>query len=123
MRIVGSTELQHLKAGYEAAARLVQSGGWPAGLFCASDLMAYGAYRLAQERGVPVPERCLIAGVDDSPLNAWIANWLTSVHVPYKDFGAAILRQLETVWSGQSGADFLLPHRLVNRLLLANPAP
>ena len=30
----------------------------PEGLFCPSDIMAYGAYRLALEKGVRIPEEC-----------------------------------------------------------------
>lgn len=116
VRISASAHLQHLDAGYHAMQALVDGGGWPKGVFCVSDLMAYGVYRLASEHGVRVPEDCLIAGVDDSPLNAWIATWLSSVHVPYADYGAAILGQLEAVWSGHRPEDCLLPHRLVDRL-------
>jgi len=116
VRIGFSPQLRHLEAGYETARGLVADGGWPQGIFCVSDLMAYGVYRFAGECGVNVPADCLITGVDDSPLNEWIASWLSSVHVPYTDYGAAILKQLEVVWSGAPGTDLLLPHRLVNRL-------
>jgi LacI family transcriptional regulator len=116
LRVVGSSHLQHLHAGYEAARRLAAHEGWPSAMFCVSDLMAYGVYRHAGEQGVRVPEDCVIAGVDDSPLNDWIAPWLTSVHIPYADYGAAILEQLEAVWGGAPARDHLLPHHLVNRL-------
>jgi len=116
VRVAASGHLQHLHAGYEAAGALVAAGGWPPGLFCVSDQMAYGVYRRAVECGIAVPERCLITGVDDSPLNEWIAPWLSSVHIPYAEYGAAILTQFEAVWSGAAPRDCLLPHRLVNRL-------
>jgi LacI family transcriptional regulator len=54
-------------------------------------------------------------GIDDNPLNSWLAPWLSSVHIPYEDYGAAIVRQLTTIWSGTKPADLLLPHRLVER--------
>ncbi|HRJ69055.1 MAG TPA: LacI family DNA-binding transcriptional regulator [Beijerinckiaceae bacterium] len=116
LRVAASSHLQHLHAGYEAARALFSAGGWPDGLFCVSDLMAYGTYRLAREHGVRVPQDCILVGVDDSPLNEWIADWLTSVHIPYADYGSAILKQLEAVWAGQAASDLLLPHHLVNRL-------
>lgn len=116
VRVFGSSLLQHLDAGYATAQALVADNGWPGGIFCVSDFMAYGVYRLASEQGVSVPRDCLIAGVDDSPLNAWIATWLTSVHIPYADYGGAILDQLRTVWAGEAPRDRLLPHRLVERL-------
>ncbi len=112
IRIAHSARLQHLAAGYEAASKLVAAGGWPEGLLCVSDLMAYGAYRLASEAGVAVPGDCRMMGVDDNPLNAWIAPWLTSVHIPYSDYGPAIVEQLKAIWAGQRPGDRLLPHRL-----------
>lgn len=111
-----SSHLQHLAAGYEAARLLIEKrNSWPAGLFCTSDMMAYGAYRLASEHAKRIPQECMMVGIDDSPLNAWIAPWLTSVHVPYSDFGAAILGQLDAVWRGEQPRDHLLPHTLVIR--------
>lgn len=117
LRKAHSDHLQHLHAGYEATQRLVAEGGWPTGLFCVSDLMAYGAYRFAGESGVRVPDGCLIAGVDDNALNDWIAPWLSSVHVPYQDYGSAIVSQLQALWSDEAVTDRLLPHTLVARSL------
>ena len=77
--------------------------------------MAYGAYRFACESGQQIPGQCLMVGVDDSPMNDWIAPWLSSVHVPYRDYGAVILEQLMAIWAGEAPADRLLPHRLVTR--------
>ncbi len=115
IRVATSGHLRHLEAGYEAAQRLVASGGWPAGLMCTSDQMAYGAYRLASETGLAVPGACRIVGIDENPLNAWIAPWLSSVHVPYAAFGAAIVDQLTALWAGERPQDRLLPHRMVAR--------
>jgi LacI family transcriptional regulator len=107
--------LSHLEVGYSAAQRLVDGQPWPEGLFCPSDLMAYGAYRLALETGVRIPEDCRIVGVDDNKLNAWIAPWLTSVHIPYADFGAKVVEQLQALWAGEQPSEQLLPHKLIIR--------
>jgi LacI family transcriptional regulator len=106
--------LSHLQAGYDAAKLLVApgSGGWPKGLLCVSDMMAYGAFRLACEQRVAIPSDCLIMGIDANPLNAWIAPWLTSVRIPYEDFGARVVEQLKLLWSGKPAGDSLLPHAL-----------
>lgn len=115
IRRAQSEQLQHLFAGYEAIGRLIEEGGWPRGLFCASDLMAYGAFRRGREDGIEIPRDCLVVGIDDNVLNAWIAPWLTSVHVPYEDYGAAIVDQLRAIWGGEAAPDRLLPYRLVPR--------
>lgn len=104
--------LPHLEIGYEAARRLVGEGGWPRGLLCVSDMMAYGAYRLAIETGVSIPRDCVLVGVDGNPLNDWIAPWLTSVRIPYAAFGEKIVSQLRSLWGGIPAGDILLPHRL-----------
>jgi len=105
--------LSHLQAGYDAARMLVAQGpGWPKGLLCVSDMMAYGAFRLASEQRVGIPSDCLIMGIDANPLNAWIAPWLTSVRIPYEDFGARVVDQLNVLWSGGVAGDSLLPHSL-----------
>ncbi|WP_342361833.1 LacI family DNA-binding transcriptional regulator [Terrarubrum flagellatum] len=110
-----SDHLQHLFAGYEAMKKLSAETGRPRGLFCVSDLMAYGAYRFARESGVRVPDDCLIVGVDDNSLNDWIAPWLSSVHIPYQDYGAAVVDQLQAIWSDENASDRLLQHQLVVR--------
>jgi LacI family transcriptional regulator len=107
--------LSHLEIGYAAAQRLVDGGRWPRGLFCPSDLMAYGMYRLALESGIRIPTECSVVGVDDNNLNAWIAPWLSSVNVPYKDFGGKVLDQLRVLWAGEQPDEQLLPHRLIVR--------
>ena len=112
IRQASAPGLSHLQVGYDAARALVAAGGWPTGLLCVSDMMAYGAYRLAGEHGVAIPEACRILGIDANPLNAWIAPWLTSVHIPYRDFGGCVVRQLEALWGGAPAGDLLLPHSL-----------
>jgi LacI family transcriptional regulator len=112
IRRASAPGLSHLQVGYAAASTLVAAGGWPRGLLCVSDMMAYGAYRLAVERGVAIPGDCMVLGIDANPINGWIAPWLTSVHIPYRDFGAKVVEQLEALWGGGSPGDVLLPHSL-----------
>ncbi len=66
IRVASSDRLRHLEAGYEAAQKLTASGGWPEGLVCTSDQMAYGAFRLARETGVDVPGACRMVGIDEN---------------------------------------------------------
>lgn len=107
--------LSHLAVGYEAAAGLVARDDWPEGLLCVSDLMAYGVYRLAVEQGVAIPARCVVVGIDDNPLNSWVAPWLTSIHIPYDRFGDEVVAQLDAIWRGERARERLLAHHLVVR--------
>ena len=118
LRALGAKEIleaeapgrSHLDIGYEAAQRLVTSDGWPDGLMCVSDQIAYGAYRLARERNILIPERCMLVGIDGNPLNRWIAPWLRSIQVKYEDFGQPIVELLDHVWRGSSHARRIMPH-------------
>jgi LacI family transcriptional regulator len=114
IRQAEAPRLSHLEVGYAAAQRLIERQPWPQGLFCPSDLMAYGTYRLALENGVQIPQECRIVGVDDNTLNAWIVPWLTSVRIPYPGFGAKVLEELQPLWAG-APSEQLLPHELIVR--------
>jgi LacI family transcriptional regulator len=102
----------HLAIGYSAIRNLVAQHRWPAGLLCPSDLMAYAAYRHAGETGRRVPEETRITGIDNNVFNKWIAPWLSSVEIPYRDFGAAVVEQLLACWRGEPAVDRILPHFL-----------
>ncbi|HWX63057.1 LacI family DNA-binding transcriptional regulator [Bradyrhizobium sp.] len=120
LRALGATEilqaeapgLSHLEVGYEAARRLATRDGWPDGLMCASDQIAYGAYRFAREDGLQIPERCMFVGIDGNRLNRWIAPWLRSIHVTYEDFGQPIVELLDRVWRRGGDAERIMPHRV-----------
>lgn len=102
--------LSHIEIGYAAAGMLVREGGWPRGALCVSDMIAYGAYRLAVEHGVPIPQRCRLVGVDGNAINAWIAPWLTSIRIPYESFGGHVVAQLQSLWSGVATSEVHVAH-------------
>lgn len=109
-------DLDHLAIGYRSVDRLLLRPAAPrCGIFCLSDLIAYGAHRRLAERGIAVPEQVCLVGFDDNPLNDWIAPWLSSVRVPYAAFGAAVVEVLRDLWSGQTVPARILPYRLVSR--------
>ena len=87
----------------------------PRGLFCASDLIAYGAARCARESGFAVPGDLVVVGFDDNPLNDWVAPWLNSVRVPYERYGDAIVEALQAGWAGSPRAESILAHELIVR--------
>ena len=92
-RVSGSTTLGHLQLGYEGIERIMRDGDRPDGLFCTSDLIAYGAHRWLVEQNIDVGGMSIV-GFDDSPMNPWLAPWLHSVRVPYSNYGNAIVRVL-----------------------------
>lgn len=113
-RIATAPGPTHQQIGYDCALEVLPPGRTRRGIFCASDLIAYGAHRRLSEAGFRVPQDVLLVGFDDNPLNDWVAPWLTSVHVPYAEFGPAVVTALQAVWRGET-ARIILPHRLVVR--------
>jgi LacI family transcriptional regulator len=120
LRALGAAEIlkaeatgrSHLEIGYEAAQRLAARDGWPEGLMCVSDQIAYGTYRFARESGILIPERCMLVGIDGNPLNRWIVPWLRSIQVKYEEFGEPIVELLDDVWRGSGHAERIMPHRV-----------
>ncbi len=106
--------VDHLEIGYEGAAALL-SGPLPKGIFCASDLIAYGVRRRLREAKLAVPRDVRLVGFDDNPLNDWVAPWLASVRVPYRGFGEAIVGVLGELWRGDPPRAELLAYEFVAR--------
>jgi LacI family transcriptional regulator len=85
---------------------------WPQAMMCVSDQIAYGAYRLARENNISIPEDCRLLSIDGNALNAWLAPWLTSVRVPHADYGPQIVELLMNLWGGTGITEKILPHQL-----------
>ena len=110
IRRASAPGLSHIEIGYAAAKNMVDEGGWPDSALCVSDMIAYGAYRLAAESSVAIPERCALIGIDGNAINRWIAPWLTSIRIPYEHFGQYVVAQLRSLWSGAPTQEVNVPH-------------
>lgn len=108
--------LKHTEVGYRAVQDILARQDPPRMLVCMSDLLAYGAYRYLRETGRRVPEDFVLFGFDNNPINPWLADWLNSAGVPAKEYGPAIMRALQVLWSGQRlPAPIYLPHQITLR--------
>ena len=103
------------RSGYLLAARLLDEEWAPDAIFCTTDEIAYGTAKQCQERGLRVPQDVALFGFDGNPLNAYLAPWLSTVHVPCEEFGPAAARLLRSWWdNGAAPAeDIILPFRIV----------
>jgi LacI family transcriptional regulator len=113
--VVTAPGLDPLEIWHSAMNRLLARGATPTSIFCSSDLIAFGAYRSLRAAGRTVPGDVLLVGFDDSPLNDWVAPWLSSVRVPYRDFGTTIVSSLERIWRHEPSATDLLGFELIER--------
>lgn len=100
----------HLDIGYQAAGALLTAPQRPRAVLCTSDLIAYGAHRRLTEAGLAVPGDVVLVGIDGNPINPWLAPWLSSVVIPYEDYGPVIVDSLERIWAGEDPGERLLPY-------------
>ena len=101
----------HLGIGYTGAQTLRAEKAEFDSLICGGDLIAFGAHRALLEAGGDsgMPP---IFGFDDSPMNDWIAPWLSSVRIPYDAFGPAIVGAIQNT---QARHKTILKHTLTIR--------
>ncbi len=105
-----------MESGYLQTTALLSRHPGLRAIFCATDTLAYGAYRRCYELGLRVPEDVVLFGFDDNPLNQWVAPWLSTVRTPYEEFGTAVWRVFEKLWAGDDvPPQIVLPHELIIR--------
>ncbi|MHA7275179.1 LacI family DNA-binding transcriptional regulator [Arthrobacter sp. HLT1-21] len=87
-----------IEGGQSAVNELIDSGH--TGIVCASDVMALGAMRAAQTRGLHVPEDISVIGFDDSPLMAFTNPPLTTLRQNVAAMAEAAVHALVTELAG-----------------------
>jgi LacI family transcriptional regulator len=101
--------------GYSAMQRLLAAR--PEAVFAASDAMALGALRAAQEAGLRVPRDLALMGFDDIPSSAVSNPPLTTMRQPILASGAAAAETLITIIAhpGSQPSQVVLPVELIER--------
>jgi LacI family transcriptional regulator len=105
-------------AGLEEATSLLTLREPPTAIFCASDMIALGAYEAAHRLGLRVPEDLSIVGFDDLPLAAWMQPNLTTVRQPLNEMASLATRMLFRLIDG--GAPDALQVEVATRLIVRN---
>lgn len=72
-------------SAYRATARLLDSRAPFTAIFASNDMMAFGAWKALEDRGLRVPEDVSIIGYDDVPLSAIMS--LTTIAQPAFEIG------------------------------------
>jgi len=114
LRIFG-LDLNRMEPAYALACRELTRERCPQAIFCLTDEIAYGVYRRCRELGLSVPGDVHLFGFDGNPLNAYLAPWLSTIRVPYEDFGTAVAVILDRIWSGDRSdrPDVIFPFRSI----------
>jgi LacI family transcriptional regulator len=89
----------YLESGYAAMQRLLDLSEPPEAVFASSDLMAVGAIRAAQDRGLRVPHDVAVVGFDDVQIAPLVQPALTTIRQDKEGLGAAageaLIRMIE----------------------------
>lgn len=108
--------VSRIEGGYDVALKTLRSDRHPDAVFCTTDEIAYGYFKRCRELGLRVTEDIHLFGFDGNPLNDYLAPWLSTISIPYQDFGKKIVDQLRYYWDFhrmEPRAD-ILPFRVVD---------
>lgn len=112
-----------MAAGAALAERLLDAAVPPTAMVCVSDVMALGALRALDDRGLRAGTDVAVTGFDDSPLTTVVRPGLTSVRQPLEAVAEKVIEVLLEHLHGtrSSPAQVLLEPALVVRDSSATP--
>jgi LacI family transcriptional regulator len=91
----------------------------PTAIFCANDVVAFGALDACRRLKIEVPSRVSIVGFDDIPMAGWEAFSLTTVRQPLtdmaRDAARLLIGRIEESSSGPEPARIVFPTHLIQR--------
>lgn len=106
-------------SGYDGAKGLITRNPRPTALMIANDMMAMGAMKALQSRGLQIPGDISVMGYDDIEMSRLCTPALTTIHQPKYEVGVAAFKLLHQSISGEEwpGAErhILLETRLIER--------
>lgn len=102
-------------SGYQAMARLLDSGEGFDGVFAASDLIAIGAMKRMRKAGIDVPRDVSVVGFDDIPAATYFTPALTTVRQDTRKAAKALVKNLLAMINGEPGKSRQLPMTLAVR--------
>ena len=101
--------------GYDAMLSLFARGVDCDAVFAASDLIAIGAMRAIQERGLAIPEQIAVAGFDNIPMANFVSPALTTVLQDTKQAGELLVKTLLHLINNEPVQSQMLPAKLIIR--------
>ena len=93
-KIVGDAGFGENEAYEEMKRILATSSQRPTAMFCANDLMAIGAIRAIQEKGLRVPKDVAVVGFDDIEAGRYFKPALSTVKPPLEAIGGFAIELL-----------------------------
>lgn len=103
------------REGYCAAIELLESGEEFDSLFAVTDLVAIGAMKAFQDRGVSIPDDVGVVGFDDMPLAGHVSPGLTTMQQNAKFAAEGLVRGIVGLIEGKPVESTLMAPRLIVR--------
>jgi DNA-binding LacI/PurR family transcriptional regulator len=110
------------EAGYASAQEVLDAHPEITAILAETDMLAFGAQRLAHERGLSIPGDLSLVGFDDIPPAARNEPPLTTVRQPLAEKGQVAYELLQELLAGEAPRNVMLPVELVVRDSTAPPA-
>lgn len=107
-----AVERSRIQLGYAVASDYLASNPRPEAVFCTTDEIAYGFAACCSEMGIDLYSDIFVFGFDGNPLNRYLAPWLSTVVVPYDQFGDKICQALDITQGKSAPIDTLLPYHI-----------
>jgi LacI family repressor for deo operon, udp, cdd, tsx, nupC, and nupG len=109
-------------SGYVCAHQLLALDEPPTAIFAASDPMAIGVLRAANERDIKIPQQLSLVGFDDIRFAEFMTPGLCTIHQPRELIGSTAMAQMLKLLDGETPEqDKVLTHQLVIRESTAQP--
>ncbi len=109
------------EAGYESARHILDDTPEVTAILAETDMLAFGAQRLASERGLSIPRDLSLVGFDDIPPAARNVPPLTTVRQPLVQKGVVAYQLLQELLAGEAPRNVVLPVELIVRESTARP--
>jgi len=103
------------EGGYNSFRKLIFENPEITAVFHASDLMAIGSIKAAQDLGMKVPDDISIVGFDDIELASLIDPGLTTIRQEKFKLGYMAARHLLSIIRGEKPEHIVVPHKLIIR--------
>jgi DNA-binding LacI/PurR family transcriptional regulator len=103
------------ESGYHATVSLLDEGKPPTAVFAMNDVMAIGAMKAIQDRGLRIPEDIAIIGFDDIQLAQFTNPPLTTIHAPDIEQGQCTAEMLMDLIKGNTISE---PHQWLSTELI-----
>lgn len=82
----------HMETGYRLSGELIAQGA--TAIFAGNDMMAYGVYKQAKERHIPIPGGLSVVGFDDLEFSQFMEVPLTSMKQPAYEIGECAVQKI-----------------------------